>query len=479
MIQKISNKYRGLSIVAKASFWALFSGIIQRASSVIATPFFTRILTTEEYAQYTLYQSWQDIFRIFVSLNVFNYATYTAMVKFEDDRDGFITSAQTLVTCLALIGFGLCWIINTLLSNIFEFPTPIMALMFLEIVFISSYNLWLQKKRYVYEYKIMTIVSVLIGVLGPVLGYIGVSLSSNRGYGRIYGAAAVHIAIGLIIYIINIGHSRKFVDSVYWKYIFVFCIPLIPHFLSSQILSRFDRIMINRMCDTSDVAVYSLAYNVSTLMVIVSDAVLSAFTPYTYQCIKENQRELIKNKTTYAILMIAMVNLVLILFAPEAVSIFAPEEYYEAIYIIPAVSASVYFMFLFNVFANIEYYYSETKYVAVASVIAAVSNIILNFIFIDIFGYIAAGYTTLVSYIIYSAGHYIFMQRVAKKYSEGYQFYDNKMLFLISGVFVMMAILVIPLYKYMFIRYILILAACIMFWIKKEIIIETFKKQKK
>lgn len=477
MVRKALNKYSNLSVIAKASFWALFAGVMQKAVSVIATPVFTRLLTTEEYAQYTLYQSWQGIFRIFISLNVFNYATYTAMVKFEDDRNGFITSAQTLVTVLSLAGIGLYYIVYMFWGDIFGFSLLITVLMFLEIVFISSYNLWLQKKRYDYQYRIMTFVSVLNGVLQPVLGYIGVCFFESRGDGRIYGVVAANIGTGLILYIINICRSKTFFNLTYWKYIITFCLPLIPHFLSSQILSRFDRIMINQMCDTSDVAVYSLAYNVSTLMIIVSEAVLSAFTPYTYQCIKEGRKEEIKNKTTYTMFIVAVANLILILFAPEAVAIFAPKEYYEAIYIIPAVSGSVYFMFQFNIFANIEYYYSETKYVTVASIVAALTNIILNFIFIRMFGYIAAGYTTLVSYIVYSLGHYVFMQRVSRKYAEGYQFYDNKKMFLMSAGFIIVTFCVIPLYKLIFVRYILILGVCIVFWNNRKIIIEIIKNK--
>ena len=43
---------------------------------------------------------------------------------------------------------------------------------------------------------------------------------------------------------------------------------------------------------------------------------------------------------TGTLLLVAGANSLLILFAPEAVKLFAPPEYYEAIYIIPAVSAS-------------------------------------------------------------------------------------------------------------------------------------------
>lgn len=479
MIQKALSRYRNLSVVAKSSFWALFCGVIQRAVSVAATPIFTRMLTTQEYAQYSLYQSWQNILQIFVCLNVFNYATYTAMVKFEDDKDGFITSAQTLVTLFTMIGIGIYYFARLFAGDILGFPLPVVILMFFEILFFSAGNLWQQRRRYEYQYRGMTAVSLIIGIMGPLLGMLAVYWADNPGYGRIYGSAAVHIVVGFALYICNIVKSRKFISRRYWKYILVFCVPLIPHFLSTQILSKFDRIMIDRMCSTSDVAVYSLAYNLSMLMLIVSDALLAAYTPYTYQCIKEKRTKPIRERTSQLLFVVALSNILLILLAPEAVALFATEDYYEAIYIIPAVSASVYFMFLFNLFANIEYYYSETKYVALASIIAAVVNIGLNFIFIQWYGYIAAAYTTLISYVIYSVSHYIFMQKVTRKYNEGQQFYNNKSLLAISIIFVVTTLCVIPLYQFMIIRYVLMLGLCVGLWIKKAVIIEMFQKQQK
>ena len=452
MMRKAISKYKGLPVIAKASFWALFSGVVQRAASVIATPVFTRILTTEEYAQYSLYQSWQNILQIFVCLNVFNYAAYTAMVKFEDDKDGFITAAQTLVTLLTLAGIGVYCFVRLFAGDILGFTL---------------------------QYRGMTVVSVIIGVMGPLLGVAAVYGADDPGYGRIYGSAAAHIAVGLPLYVWNIVRSRTFVRRKYWRYILAFCLPLIPHFLSIQILSKSDRIMIDRMCSTSDVAVYSLAYNLSMLMLIVSDALLAAYTPYTYQCMKEKRPEPIRKRTSQLLFAVALCNILFILFAPEAVALFATEEYLEAIYVIPAVSASVYFMFLFNLFANIEYYYSETKYVAAASVIAAAVNVGLNFIFIQRYGYIAAAYTTLISYVIYSVSHYLFMRKVTKKYNKGQPFYDGKSLLAISVIFVAATLCVIPLYQFMVIRYSLIFATCAGLWFKREIMTEMFQKRQK
>lgn len=475
-MNKYLKKYKMMSVVSKASFWALVSGVIQKGVSVLATPVFTRVLSPDEYAQYALYQSWQDIIIIFVSLNVFNYCTYTAMAKFEDDRNGFISSAQTLVTVLTFFWMAAYFVVHLIAGDVMGFPLFIVLFMMADILFISSCNLWITRKRYDYQYRLMTIVSVFIGVMRPVMGLIIIHFMQNKGYGRIYGVIVINIGVGLLLYIVNIMKARKFWVTKYWEYIITFCIPLIPHFLSSQVLSRFDRIMIGRMCNEADVAIYSLAYNLAMLMQIVSDAILTAITPWTYHSIKDEQPEKIKGVINKLVLLVAGANLVLILFAPEAVRIFATNKYYGAIYIIPSVSAAVYFMFLFNVFANIEYYYSETRYVAIASIMAAVLNVVLNLIFIRKFGYIAAGYTTLASYILYSIGHFVFMRRVSLKYVKGFQYYDNKFLLSVSVIFTVIALAVIPLYRWTWIRYILILLVLITGWFNRKNIIGIIKK---
>lgn len=455
IIADLKKKYGNLTIMAKASLWAFFSSIIQRGMSIIATPIYTRILTTEEYAQYTLYQSWFVIWMIFASLQVFNYSTYTALTKF-DDRDSFISSATGVIVSLTT----LCGIVYFLLSYIFGdflgFPSFIVACMFLDILFFSIYNLWSAGQRYSYQYKLMAIVSVTIGVCEPVLGIALTYQTENKGYGRIYGVFAVHLIVGFILLVSIIKKSKRVFCPEYWKYIFRFGLPLLPHLLSTQILTRSDRLMINNICGASDAGIYGLAYSLSMLMMIVNDAVLNSFTPWTYHEIKKKNFGNIKDGANKVLILVGVTNILLILFAPEAVRIFATTEYSQAIYIIPAVSASVYYTFLFNLFVNIEYYYSETKFVAIASAGAAVSNVVLNLLFIPKYGFVAAGYTTLLSYMLYALGHFIFMRIVSKRYAGGYQFYNNRWIVVVSSIFTLIAFLIIPLYKYTLIRYIFV-----------------------
>ena len=107
----------------------------------------------------------------------------------------------------------------------------------------------------------------------------------------------------------------------------------------------------------------------------------------------DNDYLIIKRKPWHpCFFLIAGLNILLIMFAPEAIAIFAPVSYQEAIWTVPSVALSVFFMFLYTFFATFEFYYEKTKYIAGATVGGALLNIGLNYICIKKFGYIAAGY---------------------------------------------------------------------------------------
>ena len=294
------QKYKKLSIVAKASF---FAGLVQRGISILTIPIFTRILSTDEFAQYTLYQSWHDILVIFISLYVFNYAVYSGLKEFEDDSNGFIATTQTLITGLCLLCFSIYYIIHIFIGDIIGFPIHIIILMFFDMLFFSAFNVWAAKERYEFRYKLMTILSILIGILGPIIGLIFIRYFPNKGYGRIYGVAIANIFFGFFIYIYGFIKSKNKFDKKYIKFLLAYCLPLIPHFLASNVLTRFDRIIIGEMCSIAEAGIYGLAYSLSCFTQLVNDSILKSLTPLTYKLIKDNKNtNLLKKTTNYLVL---------------------------------------------------------------------------------------------------------------------------------------------------------------------------------
>lgn len=230
-------------------------------------------------------------------------------------------------------------------------------------------------------------------------------------------------------------------------------LPLIPHYLSQTVLSSADRIMIKDMVGEGEAGIYSLAYSISLIMTLFSTALMQTISPFIYQKIKDNKIYEISNVAYISLIFIAVVNLILILFAPEIIKIFAPKEYYEAIWVIPPVAMSVFFMYSYDLFAKFAFYYEKTTLIMSASVVGAILNLILNHIFIGIYGYIAAGYTTLVCYLIYTLFHYILMNAVCKKYSDGIRPYRTKVLLMITIPFLLCGFLLLTTYSYPFIRH--------------------------
>ena len=119
----------------------------------------------------------------------------------------------------------------------------------------------------------------------------------------------------------------------------------------------------------------------------------------------------------------------------------------------------MYFQFVYLFMYDLEYYHKKSKWIATASVIAAVLNIILNFIFIPIFGAGAACYTTVASYLVLLIFNYVFSIRLGAN-----QIYDMKKIILFSSFVVIYAVAMMLLVDYIIIRYVaLVLITVVLF----------------
>ena len=96
MLNSLIKKYQELSVVVKASFWFTVCNILQKGINMLTVPIFTRMMSIEEYGVYSVFQSWYNILIIVITLNLFAGVLNKGMVKYENDRWGFLSSIQTL-----------------------------------------------------------------------------------------------------------------------------------------------------------------------------------------------------------------------------------------------------------------------------------------------------------------------------------------------------------------------------------------------
>ena len=480
-MNQLLKKYKNTPIQIKASLWFLLCSMLQRGISIITTPIFTRLLSASEYGEFNIYNSWWSIINVFVSLHLFSGIYTQGLVKFEKNKERYSSSLQGLTLTLVIVWTGIYFIFHDQVNKLLHLSTIQMVALFVMIWTSAVFNFWASAQRVQYKYQRLVILTIIVALAKPLLGIFLVMHFEDKVTARILGLAGVELVCYLGLFLSQMKKGKVFYSKEIWKYGLSLSIPLIPHYLSQTILNNSDRIMIEKMVGTSSVGIYSLAYSLSMIMTLFNNALLQTVDPWIYQKIKDDKVKDIGKVAYLSLILIGVINLLLIFMAPEIVRIFAPEEYYEAIWVIPPIAMSVYFLYAYNLFADFEFYFEKTKSLALATVVGAIMNIILNFIFIKLFGYIAAGYTTLICYMLYAVLHYVFMRKICNNKLNGKQPYNTRILLGITIVFLLLGFTTLFTYGNSIVRYvfvsIIIIALAINYRKIKDIVFKIRKKQ--
>lgn len=454
MLQAYKKKYKELALPVKASVWFVICSVIQNGISFFVTPIFTRLMSTQQYGQVTVYTSWMGIICIFTTFNLQYGSFNTAQVKFEGRRDQYIASIQSLVTVTTLIAIGIYLLIPSFWNQLFRLPNGITVIMLIHILAQFVTGIWMGNKRFDFKYVPMIIVTTLSSFLIPLVGFIAVTNASEKGIARIISMACVEIVIAGVLYIHNLYKGKVLAKKEFWKYALSFNLPLIPYYLSQIIFNTSDRIMISKMVGDDKAGIYGLCYSVAFLLTFIINAVNNAFVPWLYRQIKKNDGTDVGSVVRKLIIGVAVMLILLILVAPELILFLGGKKYYEAIWIIPPVAASLLFSFYTDITCNIDFYYEEKKALVVATIVSALTNIGLNYIGIPVFGYYVSGYTTLISFILFWIMLYIGARRVCREHDMDEKQYIDFSFQLRFGIgFLIVASLIMITYMNPYIRY--------------------------
>lgn len=456
MTFSIIKRYHSFPVQIKASLWFLVCSFMQKGISVITTPIFTRLLTPAEYGRFGVFSSWLSLATVVVSLNLFCGVYIQGLVKFDERRRQYSSSMQGLCLTLVVLWAIIYFLFSDFWNNLLSLSTVQMSALLVMVWTSSVFGFWASEQRVDFMYLKLVVITIIVSIAKPALGVLLVIHSDDKVTARILGLALVELIVYTGLFFYQMRRGRQFFSWKVWKYALAFNLPLIPHYLSGSILNTADRIMIEKMVGASAAGIYTLAYSVSLIMTLFNTSMLQTIEPWLYKKIKSRNIGDIGRVAYPAFILIAGVNIALMLCAPEIVAVFAPSEYYDAIWIIPPVAMSSYFMFSYTFFAVFEFYYEKTKLIAVATMVGAIFKLILNYIFINIYGYYAAGYTTLLCFMIYSMLHYCFMKRICRNYLDKAHVYDTRIILTITSVFMALGFMILCTYKIRLLRYALI-----------------------
>lgn len=442
------------SILKNTSLYIL-GNLFNKAIAFITIPIFTRLLTPSEFGIVNTYISWVSLIAVIVGLSLGN-SIRNAFVEKKNELEEYISS----IFILSGINFIIICIIYYFLYKEIEIEPILVWLCLIESFFNFIINSIIIK--YMMEEKVIKRTILLVGpnFIGTILSIILIQLMiDDKYYGRIIATCITTFLFGVVILLYYIIRYRPSVYKKYWTYALPISIPLIFHGLACNILGTSDRTIIMYYCGASDTGIYSFIYNFSMLANVIIASAESVWIPRFTKYMIEKEYIRIKKEINIYIYIVLGLFCCILLIAPELILYLGGEIYLSGIDMMYPIVISSFVIFIYGIYVNIEFYYKDTKIIAISTIIAASINIILNVFFIPKYGAIAAAYSTLFSYLVSFVFHRINAKRLNK-----YIISSNINIILPIIAIVIMSIIVFLLNDNIIIRWLLFLGIVIIYY---------------
>lgn len=382
---------------------------------------FTNILSPTDIGIVAIFSSWTGIFNIILNFNlrgcILNAKTEFEPAQFKE----FVSSIMTL----GLLGSAAMSLIILLLPdfvyhNVFGLSRPLIAFALLVSTINFGLILTIQIWRAYNKSIIYSIQSILKSGYSIILSVIFIGGSLYVSYfsqveARIIGMSVINILLGLYFIWRRLSAGGVFFNRRYWRYGLAISIPMTGHILSTQVLNRADQILIQNIIGEAETGIYSLAYRIGEIPSLLLVAFGSVWGVWFFDRMKNREYAAVREKSVLYALGFSVAVLGFMVIGPFLLQIITPPEYWSARRLIPIIMAGIYWMMLYSLFGNAEQYDKKMQYLAIATAIAAVFNVVANILLLPRFGYQAAAWTTVASYMLMALIHIWVVRFVLKR----------------------------------------------------------------
>jgi O-antigen/teichoic acid export membrane protein len=403
MIKSFIKSLSG-NINIKAGGLYLFGNLFDKAIIFLTIPIFTRILSTSDYGIVNTYLSWVSTLSLIVGLSLGS-SLRSAVFDFKDELDEYLSSIFFLSLLNFIVTSSIIIFITWFYIKELDIVLVILCLIqaFMTFVIVSLNMKYMMTLNYVKRSMLLVIPNLLIVVLSVVLI---VEMDEKKYLGRIIPYVLISTLIGTFILAKSFTKSKIFYNKRYWTYGLRFSVPLIFHGLSINILAVSDRSILLYYTGASATGIYSFVYSVSMIAIVVTSSLESIWIPWFTKAMQIGDKNLINRYVKLYIGIGVTTMIVVLLLGPEIITVMSPKEFWIGKSLLQPILLSSFFIFIYSISVNLEYYYKSTKIIAYYTIISALINLGLNFIFIPKYGAVAAAYTTVISYFITFVLHY-------------------------------------------------------------------------
>lgn len=391
---------------------------LNKAFAFILVPIFTRSLAQQDYGAYVLLNAGAAVLAVLFELGVSS-SVMRFYYDYDDPRErarylGSVWLFCVLATCamaLVLTLFGEP-VLAPLFKGVSFWPYVVLTVW---ATFLSTANVipWVLMRIHEQSTRfVILVVAQSAALLVAVLIYV---VLLHMG---LLGAVLSIFTQGCLIFVFfSVYTLRNASLNVRWRYLppsLAYGLPVLLLQAGWWVLDASDRFILRYFTSLDVVAVYSIGYAIGRILIMFSQAINQAWTPFFYATVKEGRPDakgIFSYTATYFTLAISGLGLLVVVFAREAVLFFGGHSYLAATTITPLVVLGTVAQGMFYVPSRGLFLQKQTRWFPMILLVGVVVNLGLNLLLIPIIGMIGAALATLAGYVATVAVTFVVSQR--------------------------------------------------------------------
>lgn len=386
------NKYitllKNTSIFAIGTFGA-------KVLTFLMMPFYTRVLTTEDLGVVDLIVNTANFIIPIVTICIADAILRYGLDRAVNKKDVFSTGILVLICgYLIFLLFIPIFLCIPIISNY----TLLIYVFILTSSLNSICSQFVRARGLIKLYAISGILNTVLMIISNLILLLCFNLGIN-GY-VLSIIIADFLTSMFLFWIAGLKKYLKFqrISKSIAKAMVIFSLPLIPTTLFWWVTNLSDRYLVTYMIGADANGLYSTAYKIPTFITMLAGIVLQAWKISSVEEDNSADRARFYSNVfeSYQSVIYLAASFIIILIKPIT-SILVSQDFYESWRFVPFLMMSVVFQCFASFLSNIYMVVKKNKMSMVTTLISAVVNVVLNLIFIPLWGVNGAAFATFIS----------------------------------------------------------------------------------
>lgn len=392
--------------------------IVNMLVGFLTTPILTRLVSTAEYGQYSIFTMYASIALMVLCMG-FDQALIRYFYRFDtpDYQRTIVRECITLPFLCTLLAAIAVNILSWLELVRFEFEPRIMTMLTILVFFQVMNRIDLILLRVTYQSGLYSKLQVVTKILFAGTAIVGCLLLETQ---KLFILAAASVVSYAVVTVVGIGSQRELWDfrkireryTIDRKELYRYAFPFIVSMGITTLFQAIDKISLNRYCSYEEVGIYSSAITLVHVFAIVQTTFGAIWAPMVVEHFEkepEDQTFYQKGFRTMSFVMF-FIGISLIL-CKDLFVLLLGEDYRGSASMIPFLSLSP-IMLTISDTTVIGITFSKKSYLQIiVSAVACVTNIAGNTLLVPVYGGIGAAISTGLSYIVFFAMRTILSNR--------------------------------------------------------------------